>query len=176
MSSLGFCSVSSDNFFVFRYAYLSLVLAIDFWNSQLIVFLYISYLKKSQRGGPTFKLWRGSGVLLLNFEGGPEVPPLSFRGSRVPLLNFEGGPGSRSPGPIFSPCQCNGHVYVLLWNSLQTEAAIQRCSYKKVFWKYAANSCWSPILLKIAKQLYWNHPSASVFSCKFAACFQNTFS
>ena len=95
LSSLGFCSVSSDNFFVFRYAYLSLVLAIDFWNSQLIVFLYISYLKKSQRGGPTFKLWRGSGVLLLNFEGGPEVPPLSFRGVPGPTFKLWGG--SRFP-------------------------------------------------------------------------------
>ena len=26
-----------------------------------------------------------------------------------------------------------------------------------------------------AKQLYWNHTSAWVFSCKFAAHFQNTF-
>ena len=26
----------------------------------------------------------------------------------------------------------------------------------------------------VAKQLYWNHTSASVFSCKFAAYFQNT--
>ena len=28
---------------------------------------------------------------------------------------------------------------------------------------------------KVAKQLYWNQTSASVFSCKFAAYFQNTF-
>ena len=28
----------------------------------------------------------------------------------------------------------------------------------------------------IAKQLYWNLTSAWVFSCKFAAYFQNTFS
>ena len=32
------------------------------------------------------------------------------------------------------------------------------------------------VLNKVAKQLCWNHTSASVFSCKFAACFQNTFS
>ena len=49
LSSLGFCSVSSYNFFVFRYTFLSLVLTIDFCNSQLIFFLYISYLKKTQR-------------------------------------------------------------------------------------------------------------------------------
>ena len=29
---------------------------------------------------------------------------------------------------------------------------------------------------KVAKQLYWNHTSAWVFSCKFAVYFENTFS
>ena len=29
---------------------------------------------------------------------------------------------------------------------------------------------------KVAKHLYWNHTSTWVFSCKFAAYFQNTFS
>ena len=29
---------------------------------------------------------------------------------------------------------------------------------------------------KVAKQLYWNHSSAWVFSCKFAVYFQDTFS
>ena len=29
---------------------------------------------------------------------------------------------------------------------------------------------------KVAKQLYWNRNSARVFSCKFPAYFQNTFS
>ena len=29
---------------------------------------------------------------------------------------------------------------------------------------------------KVALQLYWNHPSAWVFSCKFAPYFQNNFS
>ena len=29
---------------------------------------------------------------------------------------------------------------------------------------------------KVAMQLYWNHTSAWVLSCKFAAFFQNTFS
>ena len=29
---------------------------------------------------------------------------------------------------------------------------------------------------KVSKQLYWNHTSAWVFSCNFAAYFQNTFS
>ena len=39
---------------------------------------------------------------------------------------------------------------------------------------------WTPMLKcdfnKVAKQLYWNCTSARVFSCKFAAYFQNTFS
>ena len=42
-----FCSVSSDNFFVVIYTFLSLVLTIDFCYSQLIFFL--SYLKKTKR-------------------------------------------------------------------------------------------------------------------------------
>ena len=29
---------------------------------------------------------------------------------------------------------------------------------------------------RVAKQLYWNHTSAWVFSCKFVAYFQNSFS
>ena len=35
---------------------------------------------------------------------------------------------------------------------------------------------YSIIMLFISKQLYWNHTSAQVFSCKFAAYFQKTFS
>ena len=62
-----------------------------------------------------------------------------------------------------------------------TEAADQSCSWKKVFWKYAANYRRTPMpkcdFNKVAKlkQLYWNRTSARVFSCKFAAYFQNTF-
>ena len=48
-----------------------------------------------------------------------------------------------------------------------------------MFWKYAANlqqnthvECDSN---KVIKQIYWNGTSAWVFSCKFAAYFQNTF-
>ena len=47
-----------------------------------------------------------------------------------------------------------------------------------MFWKYAANlrenthaEC---DFNKIALQLYWNHTSALVFSCKFAVYFQST--
>ena len=45
-----------------------------------------------------------------------------------------------------------------------------RCSLKKVFWKYVANLQENTH----AKQLYWNHTSAWVFFCKFAAYFLNT--
>ena len=33
----------------------------------------------------------------------------------------------------------------------------------------------TPILKSDFKQLYWNHTSTWLFSCKFAAFFQNTF-
>ena len=61
--SLGFCSVFSDNFFVVRYTYLSLVLTIGFYYSQLI------------RGswGPTFKFWRGSWGLTFKLWGESRV-------------------------------------------------------------------------------------------------------
>ena len=102
LSSLGFCSVSSDVFFVFSF-YLSLVLAIDFCNSQLIFFcIYlISKRHKDKKRLNILKkmnsLKKVEGVPLLNFEGGPGVPLLNFRGSRVPLLNFEGRPGVLVP-------------------------------------------------------------------------------
>ena len=45
-------------------------------------------LKEGEGGvpGPTFKLWEGSRVPLLNIEGGPRVPR------------------SRGPGSTFTPC------------------------------------------------------------------------
>ena len=61
-----------------------------------------------------------------------------------------------------------------------TEAAIQRCSWEKVFWKYAANLQENTMLKcdfnEAAIQLYWSRTLAWVLSCKFAAYFQNTFS
>ena len=41
------------------------------------------------------------------------------------------------------------------------EAALHRCSYEKLFWKYAAN--------------LQENTSARLFSCKFAAYFQKIF-
>ena len=35
--------------------------------------------------------------------------------------------------------------------------------------------CWSAISNEVAKPLYWNHISAWVFSCKFAAYFRTCF-
>ena len=72
-------------------------------------------LKKGE-GVPLLNFVGGPGTLLLDFEGGPGVPPLNFRGSRFPLLNFEGGPGSwvpgsRGPGPTFTPCPCEHHLF-----------------------------------------------------------------
>ena len=60
-------------------------------------------------------------------------------------------------------------------------AALYMCSYKNVFWKYAANLQGKKHMLKfdfnkVAKQLDWNHISVWVLSCAFAALFQNTFS
>ena len=57
----------------------------------------------------------------------------------------------------------------LLW-----EAVLQMCSYEKVFWKTwskltGKHLCWNVVSIKW--QLYWNHPSACVFSCKFVADF-----
>ena len=89
LSSLGFCSVSSDNFFFFRHTHLPLVLTIDFCNSQLIFFfVYILFKKDTKiKGVPLLHFEGGPGILYLNFEGGPEVPLLNFRG--VPGLTFK---------------------------------------------------------------------------------------
>ena len=104
LSSLGFCSVSSDNFFVFRYTYLSLVLTIDFCYSQLIFFVYILFKKDTK-----IKKWwnilkkmnslkKGEGVPLLNFERGPGIPLLNFRAVPGPTLKLWGGGGWGGPG------------------------------------------------------------------------------
>ena len=95
LSSLGFCSVSSDNFFVFRCTWLVL-------THSWYFFVYIFFKKETDK-----KRWnilkkmdllkKGEGVSLLNFEGGPGVPLLNSEGSPgVPLLNFRG-----VPSPIF---------------------------------------------------------------------------
>ena len=55
---------------------------------------------------------------------------------------------------------------------LSEEAAVQKCSLKKVLWKYAANLQENTD----AEVRYWNRTLVWVLSCEFAAYFQNTFS
>ena len=57
------------------------------------------------------------------------------------------------------------------------------CSYQKVFWKICTkftggHPCRSVTSIKLQSNFSMgeNHTSAWVFSCKFAAHFQNTFS
>ena len=107
--SLGFCSVSSDNFFVVTYTCLSLVLTFDFCSSQLIFLCVlfkqcknkqvknanksskkIEFIKerwespafKLCRGscGSTFKFWKGSWCPTFKLWGCPES-----EGSEVPV-------------------------------------------------------------------------------------------
>ena len=82
-----------------------------------------------------------------------------------------------------------GSIYILCLRATQTiysfevftcgtsgtEAALHRCSYKKVFRKYAANiqeSIHDELLFQGCKTTLLNHTSRWVFSCKSAAYFQ----
>ena len=63
------------------------------------------------------------------------------------------------------------NLFFVCVDVLSSEAIFRKCSYKRVFWKYAATlqenthaEVWSNV-----KQLYWNHTSAWLFSCKRAA-------
>ena len=58
----------------------------------------------------------------------------------------------------------------LAWTVVSPEAAIQWCSYEKLFRKYAAN-LQKNTHAEVKFKFYWNHTSAWVFSCKFAAYF-----
>ena len=55
------------------------------------------------------------------------------------------------------------------FNGYRNTAALQKRSYKKVFWKYAAslleNNHAKEWFQKVAKQLFWNPSLAWVFSC-----------
>ena len=74
---------------------------------------------------------------------------------------------------------CESFNLMRLLDLKNTKAALQRCSYKTVFWKYLANLQEPPIpkcdFNKVAKQLYWNYALAWVFSCQFAAYLQSNF-
>ena len=58
-------------------------------------------------------------------------------------------------------------------NVLISEAAIKMCSWERCSENIQQIERRTPMLN--AKQLFWNHTSAWVFSCQFAAYFQNTF-
>ena len=62
----------------------------------------------------------------------------------------------------------------ILCNIDRTEGPVQRNSenMQHIYRRTSRPKCG---FSKIAKQLYWNHTSAWVFSCKFAAYFQNNF-
>ena len=68
-------------------------------------------------------------------------------------------------------------IYLMMEKYLikRINAALHKCTFEKVFWKYAAN-LQENTHAYVSKKLYWNHTSAWVLSCKFAAYFQNTFS
>ena len=63
---------------------------------------------------------------------------------------------------------------------LAQEEAVQRCSWERCFEKMQQIYMRTPIpkcdFNKVALQLCWNSTSTWVFSCKFTAYFQNTFS
>ena len=64
-------------------------------------------------------------------------------------------------------------------NYSDAEAATQRCSWEKVFWKYAANLKEAPMpkcdFDRVALQLYRNHTSTWVLSCEFTSYFEKIF-
>ena len=68
-----------------------------------------------------------------------------------------------------------------IWNKRLTQKQPPRCVIKKMCSEnmqqiYRRRPMQYCDFNKVAKQLYWNCTSAWVFSCKFAAYFQNTFS
>ena len=69
------------------------------------------------------------------------------------------------------------HFYLLLKifgrKQLSRDVLRKRC-YENMQQIYRRTSMLKGDFNNVAKQLYWNHTSASVFSCKFAAYFQNT--
>ena len=91
-----FCSVSSDNFFIVIYTFLSLWLLISVTHSW--------YLKRWNILKKMNSLKKGEGVALLNFAGDPGVPLLNFEGVSGLRVWGSQGPTSQGPGPTFTPC------------------------------------------------------------------------
>ena len=87
LSSLGFCSVSSDNFFVFRCAWLVLTHS---WYFSFVYILFKKDTKIKKRSNILKKmnsLKKGEGAPLLNFEGGGGGPEVLGPTVLVPLLH-----------------------------------------------------------------------------------------
>ena len=109
--------------------------------------------------------------------------PIIFKGLLFGLLPF---PGPRSRRPVLASkfylqvLTPNLHLWVLAPNLYFTGPGPQ-CVFTDPDQK---KNSFNPLLLKrqkcdfikVAKQLYWNCTSAWVFSCKFTAYFQKTFS
>ena len=67
----------------------------------------------------------------------------------------------------------SGNVFVAFYLQKQPSIGVLRKSCCKFTGEHL---CRSVISMKFfSEQLYWNHTSTWVFSCKFAAHFQNTF-
>ena len=114
LSSLGFCSVSSDNFLVVRYTCLSVThifLVYTLVKTDTKIKAIMKYCEKNEFikerwEVPLLNFERGPGVPLSNFEEGPGVPLLNFREVPGPTFKFWGGfrvlgsrvPRSRVPG------------------------------------------------------------------------------
>ena len=81
------------------------------------------------------------------------------------LKHFLKSSSSKTPWAIF-----------VIARSSHSEVFIRK-SVLKICSKFiGGHPCRSVISIKLLKQLYWNRTSTWVFSCKFAAYFQNTFS
>ena len=113
-------------------------------------------MKKYYYEGPTFKLRRGSRDPTFKF----------WRGSWGTTFKLWGGSqvlGPEVPGP--------GVLVPLLHHTVLRK----KCSenMQEIYRRTPMSKC---DLNKFTLQLYWNHTLIWVFSCEFAAYFQNTFS
>ena len=102
--------------------------------------------------------WRRSGVFIVNFQHISNLVLVFL----LLTLNVYCRLGKGSPS-----------IFVKYFAFMGTEAAVERYSQEKAFWKYAVNLQETP---NFALQIYWNHTWGWVFACKFAAYFQNIFS
>ena len=81
-------------------------------------------------------------------------------------LYFSHSTGTSFPMVYFITWEKHGFFYQL--------HIARRNATKLILWRESGKLCL--ITFPFAKQLYWNRTSAWMFSCKFAAYFQNNFS